>query len=156
MKPELGTVAPAFTAEVIGGEYAEATEISLEQFKGERVVLVFYPKDSTPGCTIQACDIRNGWKELEGKAKVFGVSPDPIRSHSKFIEKQELPYPLISDENKEIVEAYGVWVQKQMFGKKYMGVERSTFVIGVDGKIEAVLEKVKPGKHLEQLMDVLA
>lgn len=155
MKPEIGQVAPEFAAEVIGGEYAEATKISLEQFKGERVVLVFYPKDNTPGCTTQACALRDNWAQLDGKAKLFGVSPDPIKSHSKFIEKQELPYSLISDESKEIVEAYGVWVEKQMYGRKYMGVERSTFVIGPDGKIEAVLEKVRPAKHLEQLLEVL-
>jgi len=100
--------------------------------------------------------MRDAWSQLDGKAQVFGVSIDSIKSHQKFIEKQQLPYPLISDEQKVIVEAYGVWVEKQMYGKKYMGTERSTFVIGVDGKIEAILEKVKPAKHLEQLLELLA
>jgi peroxiredoxin Q/BCP len=89
------------------------------------------------------------------RIEIFGVIIDSIKSHQKFIEKQQLPYPLISDEQKQIVEAYGVWVEKQMYGKKYMGTERSTFVIGVDGKIEAILEKVKPAKHLEQLLELL-
>ncbi|MGJ8673391.1 peroxiredoxin [Rubritalea sp.] len=155
MKPEIGKAAPEFSAPVVGGEYAEEAQISLSQFKGQRVVLVFYPKDNTPGCTTQSCAMRDDWTQLEGKAQVFGVSIDPIKSHVKFIEKQQLPYPLISDEDKAIVEAYGVWVEKQMYGKKYMGTERSTFVIGADGQLEAILEKVKPAKHLEQLLEVL-
>lgn len=155
MKPTVGSVAPEFCVPAIGGVYQEETEVSLSQFKGERVVLVFYPKDNTPGCTTQGCAMRDDWSQLEGKAQVFGVSIDSIKSHVKFIEKQQLPYALLSDENKEIVEAYGVWVEKKMYGRTYMGTERSTFVIGVDGKIEAVLEKVKPAKHLEQLLEVL-
>ncbi|MEO1856027.1 MAG: peroxiredoxin [Rubritalea sp.] len=155
MKPEIGSEAPAFLAPVIGGTYQEETQIELSEFVGQRLVLVFYPKDNTPGCTTQGCAIRDDWSQLNGKAQVFGVSIDSIKSHQKFIEKQQLPYALISDEGKQIVEAYGVWVEKQMYGKTYMGTERSTFVIGVDGKIEAILEKVKPAKHLEQLLEVL-
>jgi peroxiredoxin Q/BCP len=155
MKPEIGSDAPAFSARVIGGSYENETPIELSEFAGQRVILVFYPKDNTPGCTMQGCAMRDDWSQLDGKAQVFGVSIDSIKSHVKFIEKQQLPYPLISDEDKVIVEAYGVWVEKQMYGKKYMGTERSTFVIGVDGKIEAILEKVKPAKHLEQLLELL-
>ncbi|SHJ43969.1 peroxiredoxin Q/BCP [Rubritalea squalenifaciens DSM 18772] len=156
MKPEVGQVAPDFEAPVIGGEYGEEeSSVKLSELKGERVVLVFYPKDNTPGCTTQGCSMRDDWNKLKGKARIFGVSIDPIKSHVKFIDKQSLPYALISDEEKAIVEAYGVWVEKQMYGKKYMGTERSTFVIGIDGKIEAVLEKVKPAAHLDDLLAVL-
>lgn len=156
MKPEIGSKAPAFSASVIGGAYTEETEVSLSEFAGQRVVLFFYPKDNTPGCTTQGCAMRDDWSQLDGKAQVFGVSIDSIKSHQKFIDKQQLPYPLISDESKQIVEAYGVWVEKQMYGKKYMGTERSTFVIGVDGKIEAILDKVKPAMHFEQLLELLS
>jgi peroxiredoxin Q/BCP len=155
MKPEVGMMAPTFTSSVIGGEYGEESSLSLEELRGERVVLVFYPKDNTPGCTIQGCALRDHWSVLEGKARVFGVSPDPIESHKKFIDKRQLPYPLISDSSKTIVEAYGVWAQKQMFGKKFMSTERSTFVIDEEGRIMAVLEKVKPTKHVDQLLEVL-
>lgn len=155
MKPEIGQPAPLFEAPVIGGNFEEESIVNLAELKGKRVVLVFYPKDNTPGCTTQGCAMRDGWEELRDKAHVFGVSIDPIKSHGKFIDKQQLPYALISDESKEIVEAYGVWVEKQMYGKKYMGTERSTFVIDAEGNIEAVLEKVKPAKHLEQLLEVL-
>lgn len=155
MKPTVGSIAPDFTVPVIGGKYEEETQVSLSDFKGERVVLVFYPKDNTPGCTTQGCAMRDDWASLDGKAQIFGVSIDPIKNHVKFIEKQQLPYPLLSDEEKAIVEAYGVWVEKKMYGRTYMGTERSTFVIDAEGKIEAVLEKVKPAKHLEQLKEVL-
>lgn len=155
MKPTIGSIAPEFSALAIGGSYKEATQVTLSELRGERVVLVFYPKDNTPGCTTQGCAMRDDWSQLQGKAQVFGVSIDSIKSHVKFIEKQQLPYALLSDEDKAIVESYGVWVEKKMYGKCYMGTERSTFVIGADGKIEAVLEKVKPAKHLEQLLEVL-
>ncbi len=155
MKPKVGEIAPDFTAKVVGGSYPEGAELSLSDLSERPVVLVFYPKDNTPGCTIQACAIRDHWDELEGVAHVFGVSIDDEKSHRKFIEKKNLPYPLLADTDKKIVAAYGVWVEKSMFGKKYMGIERSSFVIGVNGKIQAVLEKVKPGKHLEQLLEVL-
>ena len=156
MKLEIGSEAPVFIAPVIGGNYKEETNIDLSEFSGQRVVLVFYPKDNTPGCTIQGCAMRDDWSQLDGKVQVFGVSVDSIKSHQKFIEKEQLPYPLISDEEKLIVGAYGVWVEKLNYGKKYMGTERTTFVIGVDGKIEAILEKVKPATHLEQLLELLA
>jgi len=155
MKPEVGDQAPEFTAKVVGGAYPDGAEISLSELSGRPVVLVFYPKDNTPGCTIQACAIRDNWKQLESVAYVFGVSVDDEKSHKKFIEKKSLPYPLLADTEKEIVEAYGVWVEKSMFGKKYMGIERSSFVIGVDGKIQSVLEKVSPAKHYKQLLEAL-
>ena len=100
--------------------------------------------------------MRDDWSQLDGRAQVFGVSIDSIKSHQKFIDKQQLPYPLLSDEDTKIVEAYGVWVEKMNFGKKYMGTERSTFVIGVDGEIEAILEKVKPAEHFDQLLALLS
>lgn len=155
MKPKVGEQAPDFNTAVVGGEYPDGAHVSLADLRGQRVVLVFYPKDNTPGCTIQACAIRDDWGKLDGKAHVFGVSVDSVASHQKFIDKKNLPYPLLSDGDHKLVEAYGVWVQKSMFGKKYMGIERSTFVIGVDGVLEAVLEKVSPVKHLKQLLEFL-
>jgi peroxiredoxin Q/BCP len=142
-------MAPDFTATVVDGE--TESEISLADLRGETVVLFFYPKDNTPGCTIQACSLRENWDGIKGKARVFGVSADSVASHKKFISKRNLPYPLIADVDKKIAEAYGVWVQKSMLGKKFMGIERSTFVIAPDGKIKAVLEKVSPLKHTDQL-----
>lgn len=153
MKPQVGDMAPDFHATVVDKE--NETRISLSELRGERVVLYFYPKDNTPGCTIQACSLREHWGEIQGKARIFGVSADGVASHRKFISKKNLPYPLIADEDKQIATAYGVWVQKSMMGKKFMGIERSTFVIGADGKIEAVLEKVSPLSHTEQLAKIL-
>jgi peroxiredoxin Q/BCP len=153
MKPKIGDMAPEFRATVVDGE--TKSQISLSDLRGERVVLVFYPKDNTPGCTIQACSLREHWGDIQGKARVFGVSADGVASHRKFISKKNLPYPLIADEDKQIVNAYGVWVQKSMMGKKFMGIERSTFVIGADGRIEAVMEKVSPLSHTQQLSEIL-
>ncbi|MDP4624692.1 MAG: peroxiredoxin [Akkermansiaceae bacterium] len=153
MKPQVGEMAPEFRAIAVEGE--NETEISLADLRGERVVLIFYPKDNTPGCTIQACSLRDHWGEIKGKARVFGVSADSAASHKKFIAKRELPYPLLADTDRAICEAYGVWVQKSMMGKKFMGIERSTFVIGVDGKIEAILEKVSPVGHTDKLSKIL-
>ncbi len=152
-QPQPGTKAPAFAAEAIGGTYESATAVKLADFKGETVVLYFYPKDDTPGCTKQACALRDGWKEISAKAKVFGVSIDSIKSHEKFIRKHDLPFPILSDEDRKIVEAYGVWVEKSMYGKTYMGSERTTFIIGPEGKIKAVLPKVKPDEHLAKVME---
>ena len=153
MKPKVGDQAPAFTATIVDGETEK--QISLADLRGERVVLVFYPRDNTPGCTIQACSLRDNWDVIHDKARIFGVSADGAASHKKFISKRKLPYPLISDEDKTICDAYGVWVQKSMMGKKFMGIERSTFVIGADGKIETVLEKVSPPKHTKLLLEAL-
>jgi peroxiredoxin Q/BCP len=150
-----GDEAPAFSATAVGGIFGAGKEVSLADFKGQTVVLYFYPKDDTPGCTTQACALRDAWPDFEDKALVFGVSPDPAASHVKFIAKHSLPFPLLADEEKKIVGAYGVWVEKSMYGKKYMGTERSTFVIGGDGKLRAVLRKVKPAEHVALLKAAL-
>jgi peroxiredoxin Q/BCP len=150
-----GTPAPAFTAVAVGAEYGEGTKVSLSDFSGKNVVLYFYPKDDTPGCTTQACGLRDAWAELAAKAVVFGVSTDPEKSHRKFIDKYSLPFPLLSDASQELVKDYGVWVEKSMYGKTYMGTERSTFVIGPDGVLKAVFRKVKPAEHAALLLDVL-
>ena len=154
LKP--GDPAPTFTAVAVGGKYGAGCEVSLEDFAGKTIVLYFYPKDDTPGCTTQACGLRDAWPQFESAdVEVFGVSTDPMTSHIKFIEKFALPFPLLSDETKTIVESYGVWVEKSMYGKKYMGTERTTFVIGPDARIRAILRKVKPAEHVEQLLAAL-
>jgi peroxiredoxin Q/BCP len=155
--PELkpGSKAPAFTAMAVGGSYGDGQTVSLADFKGQTVVLYFYPKDDTPGCTTQACSLRDAWPQFAGKAVAFGVSVDPAKSHAKFIEKHSLPFPLLVDEQHVLVNAYGVWVEKSMYGKTYMGAERSTFVIGPDGRIKAILRKVKPAEHTAQLLAAL-
>ena len=155
-KPALHSKAPDFTAPVVGGSYKDGDTVTLSELKGQTVVLYFYPKDDTPGCTKQACGLRDGWKSIAQKALVFGVSTDPVKSHAKFIKKHELPFPLIADEDQKIVNAYGAWVEKSMYGKTYMGTERSTFIIGKDGKIAAILEKVKPEAHLDAVLAVLS
>lgn len=153
--PEPGSPAPSFSAEAVGGEYAAPTLVSLADLVGETVVLYFYPKDDTPGCTKQACALRDGWAGISAKSKVFGVSIDPIKSHLKFIKKYDLPFPILADEGHAIVEAYGVWVEKLLYGKTYMGTERTTFIIGPDGKIKAVLPKVKPDEHLARVLELI-
>ncbi|MFN0076054.1 MAG: thioredoxin-dependent thiol peroxidase [Prosthecobacter sp.] len=154
-KPTLHAKAPDFTAAVIGGSYQDGDSVTLSKLKGQSVVLYFYPKDDTPGCTKQACALRDGWQSIAKKALVFGVSTDSIKSHAKFIQKHELPFPLITDVDQKIVNAYGVWVEKSMYGKTYKGTERSTFVIDKDGKIAAIFEKVKPDEHLAAVLAVL-
>ena len=150
---KIGDPAPEFSAMAVGGDYSgDGTKVSLSDFAGKNVVLYFYPKDDTPGCTKQACGLRDAWGELARKAILFGVSVDDADSHRKFIEKFSLPFPLLSDEDKKIVEAYGVWVEKSMYGKTYMGAERSTFVIGPDGKLRAIFRKVKPEEHVDVLL----
>jgi peroxiredoxin Q/BCP len=136
-----GDKAPNFKLEASNGK-----TVSLEDFKGKKeVVLYFYPKDDTPGCTVEACGFRDSIKKIENKsAVVLGVSPDGVASHNKFIEKFKLPFLLLADEDKSVCQAYGVWVKKSMYGKEYMGVARTTFVIGRDGKIKKIFEKVKP------------
>ena len=109
-----GDTAPDFHATAVGGKYGEGKEVSLGDFKGKTVVLYFYPKDDTPGCTAQACALRDGWGQFSAKAELFGVSVDSAKSHQKFIDKHSLPFPLLSDESHHLVEAYGVWVEKSM------------------------------------------
>jgi len=152
---KVGDLAPEFRAQAIGGEYGGGQEVSLADFRGSAVVLYFYPKDDTPGCTAQACGLRDAWGELSGRAHIFGVSVDSAASHEKFIKKYQLPFPLLSDGNKEIVAAYGVWVEKSMYGKKYMGAERSTFVIDGVGRISAIFRKVKPEEHVTIVREAL-
>jgi len=152
-----GDPAPDFEAEVVGGLYEEPCRVKLSDFRGRKVVLYFYPKDDTPGCTKQACSIRDKWahwKELG--AAVFGVSIDGISDHRKFIEKYDLPFPLIADPDKEIVQKYGVWVEKSMYGKKYKGTERTTFVVDEQGRVKSVFRKVKPGEHCDKVLHEFA
>jgi peroxiredoxin Q/BCP len=151
----VGNKAPAFRAIAVGGEFGDGREVALEDFCGRPVVLYFYPKDDTPGCTVQACGLRDSWASVQGKAQIFGVSVDSPKSHRKFIDKYELPFPLLSDPEKEIVNAYGVWVEKSMYGRKYMGAERSTFVIDGTGRIAAIFRKVKPDEHVELVREAL-
>src|SRR6476469_5328971 len=151
----VGDNAPAFRAVAVGGEFAEGREIALDDLRGEPVVLYFYPKDDTPGCTAQACGLRDAWSEFDGRAEIFGVSIDSTDSHEKFITKYHLPFPLLSDPDKKIVNDYGVWVEKSMYGKKYMGAERTTFVIDGKGRIATILRKVKPAEHVDQLRAAL-
>ena len=151
----VGDKAPKFRAGAVGGEYGPGREVDLGELHGKPVVLYFYPKDDTPGCTVQACSLRDSWGEVRDKAHIFGVSVDSTRSHEKFIEKYKLPFPLLSDPEKEIVNAYGVWVEKSMYGKKYMGTERSTFVIDGTGRIAAIFRKVKPEEHVALVLEAI-
>ena len=153
---EPGKKAPDFRATAVGGDYGDGQEIALSDFRGTPVVLYFYPKDDTPGCTVQACGIRDAWSDLQKRARLFGVSADAVSRHRKFIDKFQLPFPLLSDEDRKMVKAYGVWVEKTFMGRKHMGIERTTFVIGADGRISAVLRKVKPADHVTLLLEVLA
>lgn len=152
----IGDSAPDFTALAVGGDYGDGKQVSLADFAGQNVVLYFYPKDDTPGCTTQACGLRDAWQQFADQAVVFGVSVDPAKSHKKFIEKFSLPFPLLSDTEQKIVQAYGVWVEKSMYGKTYLGTERSTFVIGGDGKLKAIFRKVKPAEHVDLVLQALA
>ncbi len=147
----VGANAPAFSAPDQSGK-----TVSLGDFKGKKVVLYFYPKDDTPGCTTEACSFRDEHAAFEKKGVVvLGISPDDSKSHAKFATKFSLQFPLIADEGHKIAEAYGVWVEKSMYGKKYMGVERSTFVIDGDGKLAAIYRKVKPAEHTAEVLAAL-
>ncbi len=147
-----GSKAPDFTLASSAGK-----EVSLKDYKGKnRVVLYFYPKDDTPGCTVEACEFRDNIKKIQGGgAVVLGVSPDDTASHDKFIGKFKLPFTLLADTEKKAANDYGVWVKKSMYGREYMGVARTTFVIGKDGRIEKIYEKVKPEGHAQEVLDYL-
>jgi peroxiredoxin Q/BCP len=146
-----GDKAPDFTAKDQNGQ-----TISLGDFKGKTVILYFYPKDDTPGCTAEACDFRDNYQSLVGKGfEVIGVSTDDEKSHKKFETKYSLPFPLIADTDQTIVEAYGVWGEKNMYGKKYMGTVRTTFIIDGDGIIKQVITKVDTKAASQQVLDLL-
>jgi len=128
----------------------------LKDLKGKNIVLYFYPKDDTPGCTVEACGLRDSFKEIEKlNAVILGVSPDSAKSHDKFISKFQLPFALLADEDKKIAQDYGVWVEKSMYGKKYMGVARTTFIIDKNSNIAKVFEKVKPEGHNAEIIAAL-
>ncbi len=149
---EAGTRAPKFSL-----PSDEGRTISLDDFKGvSRVVLYFYPKDDTSGCTTQACEFRDNWKAVQAAgAVVLGVSPDGVVSHGKFRGKYQLPFPLLADEDHAVAEAYGAWGEKSMYGRKYHGILRTTFLIGTDGRIERVFPKVKPKGHAGEVLAAL-
>ena len=149
---EEGKPAPDFELRSDSGE-----SVKLSDLRGKQVVLYFYPKDDTPGCTTQACGIRDAYGEFEREgAVVLGVSPDDERSHVKFKKKFELPFTLLADTDHGVADEYGVWVEKKYMGKTYMGVDRSTFVIDADGTIKRVLRKVKPDTHADDVLAALA
>jgi thioredoxin-dependent peroxiredoxin len=149
--PKAGDRAPAFNLPTDDG-----STVSLAGLKGKKVVLYFYPKDDTSGCTTQACEFRDSWHTVQAAgAVVLGVSPDGVGSHAKFKRKFELPFPLLADEDHAVAEAYGVWGEKSMYGRKYMGILRTTFVIDEAGRISHVFEKVKPKGHAAEVLAVL-
>ncbi len=149
--PEVGEIAPDFTLPRDGGG-----EVALSSFRGAPVVLYFYPKDDTSGCTKEACAFRELMPEFEKfDAQVIGMSPDSVKKHDKFKAKYDLPFILAADEEKAVLEAYGVWVEKSMYGRKYMGVERSTFLIDADGKIQQAWRKVRVPGHVDAVLKAL-
>ena len=131
--------------------------VRLGELKGKRVILYFYPKDNTSGCTTQACELRDALPRIDEKgAVVLGVSPDPVSSHQKFRDKYSLNFPLLSDQDHQVSEAYGVWKEKSMYGRKYWGIERSTFIIDENGVVVDVWRKVKPKGHADRVEDILS
>ena len=152
MKPQPGEAAPDFSMTSDDGE-----TVSRESQLGKRYLLYFYPKDDTPGCTAQACSLRDNFSRLTSTGiEVYGVSPDSVERHVKFRAKYDLPYRLLSDPGHAVADAYGVWVEKTYVGRTYMGIERSSFVIGPDGRVEHVLERVKPMEHVDLVLEALA
>lgn len=149
MQLKIGDKAPDFKAIDQNG-----ASVSLKSFKGQKVVLYFYPKDDTPGCTAQACNLRDNFALLQDKGiVVLGVSVDDVKKHKKFEDKYKLPFTLIADEGKEIVNAYGVWGEKKFMGKTYMGTSRVSFLINEQGKIAHIIEKVDTKNHSAQILD---
>ena len=148
LKLKEGDKAPDFTATTTDG-----TRLSLSDFKGKNVVLYFYPRDDTPGCTKESCAFRDEFAKFESKgAVILGVSTDSQKSHAKFAEKHKLPFTLLADEDKQIVQAYGVWGQKSFLGRSYMGTHRVTFLIGPDGRIKKIWPSVKPAQHAKEVL----
>jgi len=151
LKLKAGDVAPDFSVASNGGG-----KVSLADFKGKPVILYFYPKDDTPGCTKEACAFRDGFAEFKKRgAVVLGVSTDPVKSHDKFVEKFKLPFTLLADVDKRIVTAYGVWGEKSFLGRKYLGTHRVTFLIGSDGRIIKIWPQVKPDEHAAEVLAAL-
>ena len=148
MALQVGDAAPKFAAKDQDGK-----EVKLSDFEGKKVILYFYPKDDTPGCTAQACNLRDNYDAILNKGYVvLGVSVDTEKSHVKFIKKFDLPFPLLADTDHAIVEAYGVWVEKSMYGRTYMGTARTTFVIDEKGVIEEIIQKVDTKNHTDQIL----
>ncbi len=146
-----GDKAPAFSLPTDDG-----STISLKDLKGKKVILYFYPKDMTPGCTVEACDFRDAQKDLKKKkAVVLGISCDSVERHQKFKEKEKLNFPLLSDEDGKVCKAYGVWKEKSLYGRKFMGIERTTFIISETGKIEKIFSKVKVKGHGDAVLEAL-
>jgi len=146
-----GAKAPAFSLKDQSGK-----PVKLADFAGKQVVLYFYPKDNTPGCTTEACDFRDEHSKLRSAgAVVLGVSPDGEKSHVKFIEKFKLPFPLLVDEDHAVAEKYGAWGEKSLYGRKFMGIIRSTFLIGPDGKVKKVWPKVKVNGHVAEVLEAV-
>jgi peroxiredoxin Q/BCP len=148
---QVGDLAPAFSLPDDTGKIVNSSEL-----RGKKVVVYFYPKDDTPGCTTEACSFRDGIQELKKSgAVVFGVSADSVSSHRKFSEKFQLNFPLLSDESKAMIQAYGVWKEKSLYGRKYMGIERTTFVMNEDGTIRKIFPKVKVNEHFTEVLQAL-
>ncbi len=146
-----GDMAPDFTGLNEHGE-----EIKLSDYRGKKLILFFYPKDNTPGCTAEACNLRDNFDLLKERGfELLGVSPDSQRKHQNFISKFELPFPLIADTEHEVLKLYGAWGEKQMYGKTYEGVLRTTFIIDEEGKITKIFKKVKTKAHTEQILEAL-
>jgi len=149
MLPEIGKKAPAFSAK----NQKEET-LTLDHYKGKKLVLYFYPKDDTPGCTAEACDLRDHYQKfLDAGYEILGVSPDKEAKHQKFIDKYELPFDLLADTEQTVANDYGVWVEKNMYGRKYMGIKRTTFIINEEGVLEEIIEKVKTKEHASQILN---
>jgi peroxiredoxin Q/BCP len=147
-----GSTAPAFKTKDANGE-----TVSLKDLRGQKVVLYFYPKDDTPGCTKEACSFRDAFSQFKEKGiAVLGVSPDTEAAHQKFVTKYKLPFTLLADTDRSIAEAYGVWGEKKFMGRTYMGVHRTTFLIDEKGKIEKIFEKVKPEEHASEVLEAFA
>ena len=134
----------------------EGKKVKLSDFRGRKVILYFYPKDDTPGCTTQACDLRDHIEEIDAKgAVVLGISPDDVASHQKFKQKFNLNFTLLADEGHKVAEAYDVWKERTLYGKKSMGVERTSFIIDEEGRIAKILPRVKPAEHVSQVLDLV-
>lgn len=146
--PQPGAKAPPFE-----GKTQDGSTLRLAEYSGQKVVVYFYPRDNTPGCTKQACNLRDNWLALkEAGVSVIGISADSVASHAKFADKYDLPFPLVADPDKEILEAYGTWGEKSLYGRKYMGIKRTTFLIDEAGIIVHVIKKPRVGHHSEEVL----